>query len=148
MKKAISILFVTLCTFLLCATAFATSETTYYEETEYVPQSEESSDIYFSELNNAENVVYSSLNGAIRVNSMSPNTSSIENWPDLSKTLFSQRGSGMITGALDYAGDAAQYTLTVDHSVTPKVLVCAYPFATTKDFAIQIYGEDSRTIWD
>lgn len=148
MKKAISILLVTLCTFLLCATAFATSVTTYYEETDYVSQSEESSDIYFSELNNAENAVYSSLDGAIRVNSMSPNTSSIENWTDLSMTQFSQHGSGMITGALNYAGDFALYTLTVDHSVTPKVLVCAYPFATTKDFAVQIYGEDSRTIVD
>lgn len=147
MKKIMSVLLVTLCIFSLCGTAFAVPANSEEEPAPFFTN-DELQDINISEFNNHETEIYSSSNGSIRVCSISQNAASLEEYSDFDDARFSQRGTGMITDALDKAGDIAPYTLTIDHSVTPKVLVCAYPFATTKDFAIQIYGEDSREIWN
>lgn len=145
MKKMISLLLALLCTFSLCAPAAASPESTYGDA---MTPSAYGEQLDLSELNKSENEVFSYANGAIQVRSLSQDIASPAEYIDCDTAQFSQRGSGMVTGALENAGDVALYEVTIDHSITPKVLVCYYTFALTNDFSFQIYGEDSRLITD
>lgn len=145
MKKMISLLLALLCTFSLCAPAAASPESTYGDA---MTPSAYDEQLDLSELNKSENKVFSYANGAIQVRSLSQDIASPAEYIDCDTAQFSQRGSGMVTGALENAGDVALYEVTIDHSITPKVFLCYYTFALTNDFSFQIYGEDSRLITD
>lgn len=141
MKKVVSLFLVSLFCVMLNANAIAAAPVSDSEGTAYLPSGGEYTDENFYGTDELQ--VFA--NGAIRVYPTAKGTSDSEASTAVERALYSQRATGPIAGMLTNAGDAKSYTIEVDYSVVSEVILCAFPFLTTKDFTISIYRESTQT---